>query len=57
LTDLDLLGRRYGVLPSTIAKNSIVQLQFDMLVAQVGVEEEAKQAKKSNQQLGLRHGR
>jgi hypothetical protein len=54
--EFDYLAKRYGVLPSTILHGDIVDLQFNLLVAMVGTEEEVKAAQKAQRARG-RHGK
>lgn len=42
----DVLGQRYGVLPSEIAKRPIMDLQFDLLVCYHAIEAEKKRGLK-----------
>lgn len=48
LLDIDLISKRYGVLPSTIKNGTIDDLQFNMLVATMGIEAENKAQARAN---------
>jgi hypothetical protein len=45
--EFDFVARRYCVLPSELAKLPPDELQFNMLVAEVGLVEENKQREKA----------
>jgi hypothetical protein len=41
-------------LPSSFLDKSLIELQFDMLVAQVGIDDEVKAAEKAHRMRGIR---
>ena len=45
---LDVLAKRYGTLPSDIAKLDITDYQLNLLVAEHGIGEDIKQQEKLN---------
>jgi len=56
LIELDVIAKRYGVLPSSLLHSENTDFQFDMLVASKAIEEEIKQAKRANQRKSRRPG-
>jgi len=55
--ELDILAQRYGVMPSSIASQNVTDFSFNMLVASVGSEYQAKQADKARRKSQMRGNR
>ena len=49
MIEADFMAKRYGVLPSEFLGMDLKDYQFNMLAARLGVESEAKEAKKMRQ--------
>ena len=47
ILDIDRLAVRYGKLPSEIKNDSLRNFQFNVLVANIGIENEIKEQKKA----------
>lgn len=48
--EIDVISKRYGKLPSELLKSSLEDYQFDLLIAQIAIDEEVKEMKKSHGQ-------
>lgn len=51
---IDRLSQRYGVLPSSFLNSTLPDLQFNILVANVGIDEENNQKEKAAKSLKSR---
>lgn len=51
ILDFDRMSQRYGVLPSQLLNGTMDDLQFNILVTNVGVEEDNKIQKKTRRPM------